>query len=107
MVPDTTAALHTKINERDPLRDSCSSFCCPPEIDGQLNLDRFRCKANVLTFAFPFGSTDFCPQLRDRIMAAPSDEDQLNPAYDSGDHLHPNDAGYRTMANAINPADLG
>jgi lysophospholipase L1-like esterase len=26
------------------------------------------------------------------------------PAYDSGDHLHPNDAGYQAMANAI---DLG
>ena len=25
-------------------------------------------------------------------------------AYDSGDHLHPNDAGYRAMANAINLA---
>jgi lysophospholipase L1-like esterase len=23
------------------------------------------------------------------------------PAYDSGDHLHPNDAGYQAMANAI------
>ncbi|MEJ3747184.1 SGNH/GDSL hydrolase family protein [Actinomycetes bacterium KLBMP 9797] len=43
----------------------------------------------------------------DRALAAPSDEDQLNPAYDSGDHLHPNDAGYRAMADAIHPADLG
>ena len=25
----------------------------------------------------------------------------LNPAFDSGDHLHPNDAGYEAMANAI------
>jgi lysophospholipase L1-like esterase len=23
------------------------------------------------------------------------------PEYDSGDHLHPNDAGYEAMANAI------
>jgi lysophospholipase L1-like esterase len=23
------------------------------------------------------------------------------PIYDSGDHLHPNDAGYEAMANAI------
>jgi len=25
----------------------------------------------------------------------------LNPDYDSGDHLHPNDAGYQAMADAI------
>lgn len=26
---------------------------------------------------------------------------RLNPAYDSGDHLHPNDAGMAAMANAV------
>jgi lysophospholipase L1-like esterase len=26
----------------------------------------------------------------------------FNPAYDSGDHLHPNDAGYQEMADAAN-----
>jgi lysophospholipase L1-like esterase len=25
----------------------------------------------------------------------------FKPAYDSGDHLHPNDAGYQAMADAI------
>lgn len=29
---------------------------------------------------------------------------QILPAYDSGDHLHPNDAGYQAMANAVNLA---
>jgi lysophospholipase L1-like esterase len=43
----------------------------------------------------------------DRVMGSPSDEDQLRPAYDSGDHLHPNDAGYRAMAYAIDLDDLG
>ncbi|MDA8351786.1 MAG: SGNH/GDSL hydrolase family protein [Firmicutes bacterium] len=37
-----------------------------------------------------------------RIMADPSDPDRLNPVYDSGDHLHPSDAGYQAMAEAIN-----
>ncbi|WP_240777536.1 SGNH/GDSL hydrolase family protein [Nonomuraea basaltis] len=42
----------------------------------------------------------------DRTLASPSDEDQLDPAYDSGDHLHLNDAGYRATAHAVDPADL-
>jgi lysophospholipase L1-like esterase len=37
----------------------------------------------------------------DAVMRDPADPLRLNPAYDSGDHLHPNDAGYQAMANAI------
>ncbi|QFY05803.1 SGNH/GDSL hydrolase family protein [Nonomuraea phyllanthi] len=37
----------------------------------------------------------------DRALAAPGDPDMLNPAFDSGDHLHPNDLGYTTMARLI------
>jgi lysophospholipase L1-like esterase len=35
-------------------------------------------------------------------VADPGDPDRLRPAYDSGDHLHPNAAGYRAMAASIN-----
>jgi lysophospholipase L1-like esterase len=38
----------------------------------------------------------------DTIMRDPSDPLRLNPAYDSGDHLHPDDAGYQAMADAVN-----
>ncbi len=31
----------------------------------------------------------------------PADPLQINPAFDPGDHVHPNDAGNRAMANAI------
>ncbi|WP_405657368.1 SGNH/GDSL hydrolase family protein [Streptomyces sp. RK9] len=37
----------------------------------------------------------------DRALADPADPDRIAPAYDSGDGLHPNDAGYRAMANAL------
>jgi lysophospholipase L1-like esterase len=37
-----------------------------------------------------------------RVLADPHDPLRLNPAYDRGDHLHPNDAGYRAMAAAVN-----
>ncbi|MEU3845361.1 SGNH/GDSL hydrolase family protein [Streptomyces sp. NPDC028635] len=35
-----------------------------------------------------------------RALADPQDGDRLRPAYDFGDHLHPNDAGYVVMAEA-------
>jgi lysophospholipase L1-like esterase len=47
------------------------------------------------------GVIDFAPAVAD-----PGDPDRLNPAYDSGDHLHPNAAGYRAMAAAINLRSL-
>jgi lysophospholipase L1-like esterase len=34
-------------------------------------------------------------------MGAPGDPELLDPAFDSGDHLHPNDAGYAAMAAAV------
>lgn len=37
----------------------------------------------------------------DRALADPTDPDRIAPAYDSGDALHPNDAGYRAMAAAV------
>jgi lysophospholipase L1-like esterase len=38
----------------------------------------------------------------DAVMRNPADPLRLKPAYDSGDHLHPNDAGYQAMADAVN-----
>ena len=37
----------------------------------------------------------------DRTIRDPADPTRLRPAYDSGDHLHPNDAGYQAMVDAI------
>jgi len=36
---------------------------------------------------------------------APANPTRMLPAYDSGDHLHPNDLGMQAMANAI-PLEL-
>ncbi|MBB5934152.1 SGNH/GDSL hydrolase family protein [Streptomyces zagrosensis] len=36
-----------------------------------------------------------------KAVESPGDSLALNPAYDSGDHKHPNDAGYKAMAAAI------
>ena len=40
----------------------------------------------------------------DLVTRSASDPAVLNPAYDSGDHLHPNDAGYAAMAAAVDLA---
>ncbi|MFF4753106.1 SGNH/GDSL hydrolase family protein [Streptomyces sp. NPDC002514] len=44
---------------------------------------------------------DFDAALRD-----PADPGRLRPAYDSGDHLHPDDRGYRAMAEVFDLRDL-
>ncbi|MFJ4468822.1 SGNH/GDSL hydrolase family protein [Streptomyces sp. NPDC089424] len=46
------------------------------------------------------GEYDAVVDLR-RALAGPADPDRLHPAYDFGDHLHPNDAGYAVMAEAV------
>ncbi len=43
------------------------------------------------------GVIDFAAAIAD-----PNNPLVFNPAYDSGDHLHPNDAGYQAMADTIN-----
>jgi lysophospholipase L1-like esterase len=40
----------------------------------------------------------------DQVMRDPSHPAKMLEKYDSGDHLHPNDAGYQAMANAFNLA---
>ncbi len=37
----------------------------------------------------------------DKITQDPANPTHFNPAYDSGDHLHPNDAGYKAMGEGI------
>jgi len=37
----------------------------------------------------------------DKIVQDPQNSTHFNPAYDSGDHLHPGDAGYKAMGEAI------
>jgi len=43
----------------------------------------------------------------DALLRDPAKPRRLRPDYDSGDHLHPGDAGYRAMAAAIDIASLG
>jgi lysophospholipase L1-like esterase len=42
----------------------------------------------------------------DRAVRDPADPSRLNPAFDSGDHIHPNTAGRQAMADAVDLATL-
>jgi lysophospholipase L1-like esterase len=37
----------------------------------------------------------------EEVVLDPGSPERIRPAWDSGDHLHPNDAGYEAMANSI------
>jgi lysophospholipase L1-like esterase len=42
----------------------------------------------------------------DRVLRDPHRPSRLHEAFDSGDHIHPNDRGYRAMAEAVDIASL-
>jgi lysophospholipase L1-like esterase len=42
----------------------------------------------------------------DAVLRDPADKERVNPAFDSGDHLHPGDAGNRAMAEAVDLDEL-
>ncbi|MDG4764628.1 SGNH/GDSL hydrolase family protein [Solwaraspora sp. WMMD406] len=52
--------------------------------------------------AYLRGSAEFDGLLDfDAVLRDPTQPSQLLPAYDSGDHIHPNDAGNQAMADAV------
>ena len=59
--------------------------------------------------AFVLGASSGCDGIVDQDGAThdPNNPTQFLPAYDSGDHLHPNDAGYQAIANSVNLGFFG
>jgi lysophospholipase L1-like esterase len=59
--------------------------------------------------AFIISPSSGCDGVVDQDAATrdPSNPTQFLPAYDSGDHLHPNDAGYQAIANCVNLSFFG
>lgn len=64
--------------------------------DPTLEKTRQAVNAFIRTSGICDGVVDFDAAVRD-----PADPLAMLPAYDSGDHLHPNDAGYQRMADAV------
>jgi len=69
-----------------------ASYFSPDGERMRLAVNRFILSSNACD-----GIVDF-----DRVTRDPAHPSRLLPAYDSGDHLHPNDAGYQVMADAFN-----
>jgi lysophospholipase L1-like esterase len=68
--------------------------------DAMANAARQQVNAWILTPGHFDGVVDM-----DKAMQDPKDPMQLNPAFDSGDHLHPGPVGYKAMGDAI-PLEL-
>ncbi|WP_276313949.1 SGNH/GDSL hydrolase family protein [Nocardia huaxiensis] len=67
--------------------------------------DKERIRLEVNTWIRTSGEYDAVVDL-DTALASPTDRTALNPTFDSGDHLHPNDSGYRAMAAAVTRSGL-
>ena len=74
-----------------PFKDDTLGFYTPENERKRSVLNRW-----IRTSGEYDGVIDF-----DRAMRDPADPLRLAPAYDSGDHLHPNDAGMAAMASAV------
>ena len=70
---------------------------CPASVDAQRQLLNTWIRSNPDVD----GVVDF-----DKVTHNPADPAAILPAYNSGDHLHPNDAGYQAMAEAVDLAKL-
>jgi len=64
--------------------------------DAQGEIVRAQVNHWILTSAAFDGTIDFSA-----AVASPYDPQAINPAYDSGDHLPPNDVGYQVMGDTF------
>ncbi|MFJ2090694.1 GDSL-type esterase/lipase family protein [Streptomyces sp. NPDC087901] len=74
-----------------PFKDDTLGFCSPANETARTTFNHW-----LRTSGEYDGVIDFDKALRD-----PSDPQRLQARYDSGDHLHPNDAGAEAMAQAV------
>jgi len=67
---------------------------------GSYSLDKERMRQAVNRWIRTSGEFDATVDF-DAVLRDPAHPNALRPGYDSGDHLHPNDAGYRAMGDAF------
>lgn len=74
-------------------------------LEGHYSADKERVRQAVNAWIRDGGAFDGVVDF-DALLRDPSHPTRLLPAYDSGDHLHPGDAGYEAMAQAIDLRQL-
>jgi lysophospholipase L1-like esterase len=72
---------------------------------GYFTADKERIRQSVNRHIRQSSSTDAMVDF-DELLRDPSHPSRLHPKFDSGDHIHPSDAGYRAIAEAIDLAFL-
>ena len=74
----------------------CTVMPIGPEATKEAEQIREAVNKWILTSGTFDGVVDF-----DKITRDPANPTRLNPSYDSGDHVHPNDAGYKIMGAGV------
>ena len=87
------------------------AMTCPPfeeaaPVPGYWAADKEPLRRQFNTWLLADGAFDAVVDI-DGLLRDPSHPSRLAPAFDSGDHLHPNDAGYAAIAKAIPLGVLG
>lgn len=73
--------------------------------EGHFSPQKERIRQTVNQWIRSAGAFDAVVDL-DAVLRDPQHPARLRPVYDSGDHLHPGDAGYRAIANAFDLTTL-
>jgi threonine dehydrogenase-like Zn-dependent dehydrogenase len=96
-IPQGAAVLSDPVNLEAPnLTSLAVSLYLPQATSDQDEITRRTVNTWIRTSREYDAVIDF-----DAVVRDPANLRQLLPAFDSGDHLHPSDAGYQAMANAI------
>ena len=74
-------------------------------LDAYYNEDKEKVRQQVNAWLRASGAFDGMLDA-DAVLRDPARPRRLLPAYDSGDHLHPGDAGYRALAGAVDTTSL-
>jgi lysophospholipase L1-like esterase len=99
---DELIAAYRQIIARAHARNVKVGFATLTPFDGSFYAsdEKERIRATVNRWIRASGEPDFVIGF-DNIMADPKAPRRLRKDYDSGDHLHPSDVGYRAMGDAI------